>query len=113
MTATAGALALFRAGFAESWGAYNRSLTPWGFQSERRSFWDRAGHLYTKSGRVPYTTRIRSILLMHGGGTNNTGVPDQSSVSTRRSRGTALPCVLVMPPERKRTATPRARRLLT
>ncbi|MGH9142426.1 MAG: alpha/beta hydrolase family protein, partial [Vicinamibacterales bacterium] len=30
---------LFRAGFAES-GAYNRSLTPFGFQSERRTFWE-------------------------------------------------------------------------
>ena len=30
---------LFRAGIAES-GAYNRTLTPFGFQSERRTFWE-------------------------------------------------------------------------
>ena len=35
---------LFRAGIAES-GAYNRTLTPFGFQSERRSFWEAQRHL--------------------------------------------------------------------
>src|SRR4029078_2606530 len=37
---------LFRAGFAER-GAHTRSLTPWGFQAERRSFWE-ARAIYTK-----------------------------------------------------------------
>ncbi len=63
---------LFRAGFAES-GAYNRSLTPWGFQSERRSFWE-APDVYTKMSPFWYADKIKDpILLMHGEVDDNTG----------------------------------------
>ncbi|HEX3645073.1 MAG TPA: prolyl oligopeptidase family serine peptidase [Vicinamibacterales bacterium] len=63
---------LFRAGFAES-GAYNRSLTPWGFQSERRSFWE-APDIYTKMSPFWYADKIKDpILLMHGEMDDNTG----------------------------------------
>jgi dipeptidyl aminopeptidase/acylaminoacyl peptidase len=69
---------LFRAGFAES-GAYNRSLTPWGFQAERRSFWE-APDIYTKMSPFWYADRIKDpILLMHGEVDDNTGTfPIQS-----------------------------------
>jgi len=69
---------LFRAGFAES-GAYNRSLTPWGFQAERRSFWE-APDIYTKMSPFWYADKIKDpILLMHGEVDDNTGTfPMQS-----------------------------------
>ena len=63
---------LFRAGFAES-GAYNRSLTPFGFQNERRTFWD-VPDLYAKMSPFWYAQQIKDpILLMHGEADDNTG----------------------------------------
>ncbi len=63
---------LFRAGFAES-GAYNRTLTPFGFQSERRTFWE-APDLYEKMSPFWYANQIKDpILLMHGEVDDNTG----------------------------------------
>jgi dipeptidyl aminopeptidase/acylaminoacyl peptidase len=69
---------LFRAGFAES-AAYNRSLTPWGFQAERRSFWE-VPDIYTKMSPFWYAHQIKDpILLMHGEVDDNTGTyPIQS-----------------------------------
>jgi dipeptidyl aminopeptidase/acylaminoacyl peptidase len=63
---------LFRAGFAES-GAYNRSLTPFGFQNERRTFWE-VPDLYAKMSPFWYADKIKDpILLMHGEADDNTG----------------------------------------
>jgi dipeptidyl aminopeptidase/acylaminoacyl peptidase len=69
---------LFRAGFAES-GAYNRSLTPFGFQSERRTFWE-VPDLYAKMSPFWYANQVRDpILLMHGEADDNSGTfPIQS-----------------------------------
>lgn len=69
---------LFRAGFAES-GAYNRSLTPFGFQSERRTFWE-VPDLYAKMSPFWYAHEIKDpILLMHGEADDNSGTfPIQS-----------------------------------
>ena len=69
---------LFRAGFAES-GAYNRSLTPFGFQSERRTFWE-VPDLYAKMSPFWYADKIKDpILLMHGEADDNSGTfPIQS-----------------------------------
>jgi len=69
---------LFRAGFAES-GAYNRSLTPFGFQSERRTFWE-VPDLYAKMSPFWYANQIKDpILLMHGEADDNSGTfPVQS-----------------------------------
>jgi dipeptidyl aminopeptidase/acylaminoacyl peptidase len=69
---------LFRAGFAES-GAYNRTLTPFGFQSERRTFWD-VPDLYAKMSPFWYADKIKDpILLMHGEADDNSGTfPIQS-----------------------------------
>jgi dipeptidyl aminopeptidase/acylaminoacyl peptidase len=70
---------LFRAGFAES-GAYNRSLTPFGFQSERRTFWE-VPDLYAKMSPFWYANQIKDpILLMHGEADDNSGTfPIQSA----------------------------------
>ena len=69
---------LFRAGFAES-GAYNRSLTPFGFQSERRTFWE-VPELYAKMSPFWNADKIKDpILLMHGEADDNSGTfPIQS-----------------------------------
>lgn len=69
---------LFRAGFAES-GAYNRSLTPFGFQSERRTFWE-VPELYAKMSPFWNAHKVKDpILLMHGEADDNSGTfPIQS-----------------------------------
>jgi dipeptidyl aminopeptidase/acylaminoacyl peptidase len=62
----------FAAGIARS-GAYNRSLTPFGFQSERRSFWE-APDIYMKVSPFTYASKINEpILLIHGEADNNPG----------------------------------------
>ncbi len=69
---------MFRAGIARS-GAYNRTLTPFGFQSERRTFWE-APELYAKVSPFFYANKIKQpILLIHGEADNNQGTfPMQS-----------------------------------
>jgi dipeptidyl aminopeptidase/acylaminoacyl peptidase len=69
---------LFRAGFSES-GAYNRSLTPFGFQSELRTFWE-VPDLYAKMSPFWYAQNVKDpILLMHGEADDNSGTfPIQS-----------------------------------
>ncbi|HEY7292383.1 MAG TPA: prolyl oligopeptidase family serine peptidase [Vicinamibacterales bacterium] len=69
---------LFRAGFAES-GAYNRTLTPFGFQSERRTFWE-VPELYGKMSPFFYANQVKDpILLTHGEMDDNSGTfPVQS-----------------------------------
>lgn len=69
---------LFRAGVARS-GAYNRTLTPFGFQSERRTFWQ-AKDIYLKVSPFAFADEIRQpILLIHGDADDNSGTfPIQS-----------------------------------
>ncbi|SFS06067.1 glutamyl peptidase. Serine peptidase. MEROPS family S09D [Granulicella pectinivorans] len=69
---------IFRAGIAES-GAYNRSLTPYGFQNEDRTYWQ-APDLYNKMSPFSYADKIKTpILLIHGEADDNTGTyPIQS-----------------------------------
>jgi dipeptidyl aminopeptidase/acylaminoacyl peptidase len=69
---------LFRAGFAES-GAYNRTLTPFGFQSERRTFWEKPD-VYINMSPFWFADHIKDpILLMHGEADDNSGTfPIQS-----------------------------------
>jgi dipeptidyl aminopeptidase/acylaminoacyl peptidase len=56
-------------------GAYNRTLTPFGFQHERRSFWD-ATDLYTSISPFFHANRITvPVLLVHGGTDENPGTP--------------------------------------
>jgi dipeptidyl aminopeptidase/acylaminoacyl peptidase len=69
---------LFAAGIARS-GAYNRTLTPFGFQAERRSFWE-AAQVYDQMSPFRYADKITTpILLIHGMQDNNSGTyPVQS-----------------------------------
>ncbi|MBI5856796.1 MAG: prolyl oligopeptidase family serine peptidase [Sphingobacteriales bacterium] len=69
---------LFKAGIARS-GAYNRSLTPFGFQNEDRTYWQ-ATQLYNDMSPFNYADKIKTpILLVHGEMDNNTGTfPIQS-----------------------------------
>ena len=69
---------LFRAGVARS-GAYNRTLTPFGFQSERRTFWE-IPEVYGRMSPFFYANKINEpILLIHGEADDNSGTfPIQS-----------------------------------
>ncbi len=69
---------LFRAGIARS-GAYNRTLTPFGFQSERRTIWE-APETYLKMSPFLNAHKIKApLLLIHGEADNNPGTfPVQS-----------------------------------
>ncbi|MFT4024370.1 MAG: prolyl oligopeptidase family serine peptidase [Flavihumibacter sp.] len=69
---------LFKAGIARS-GAYNRSLTPFGFQNEDRTYWQ-ATALYNEMSPFNYADKIKTpLLLIHGEADNNTGTfPIQS-----------------------------------
>lgn len=69
---------LFRAGIARS-GAYNRSLTPFGFQNEERTYWQ-APAVYQRMSPFNYADKIKTpLLLIHGEADNNTGTfPIQS-----------------------------------
>jgi dipeptidyl aminopeptidase/acylaminoacyl peptidase len=69
---------LFRTGIARS-GAYNRTLTPFGFQSEQRDYWE-ATDVYTEMSPFTYANRFNEpILLIHGEADDNSGTfPIQS-----------------------------------
>jgi dipeptidyl aminopeptidase/acylaminoacyl peptidase len=69
---------LFAAGIARS-GAYNRTLTPFGFQTERRSFWE-VPDVYDRVSPFRYAHQITTpILLVHGADDANSGTfPVQS-----------------------------------
>ncbi|MFM1795277.1 MAG: hypothetical protein RL642_1662, partial [Bacteroidota bacterium] len=63
---------LFKAGIARS-GAYNRTLTPFGFQNEERTLWQ-APDLYLGMSPFMYADKIKTpILLTHGEMDDNTG----------------------------------------
>ena len=63
---------LFRAGIARS-GAYNRTLTPFGFQNERRTFWQ-APEVYGAMSPFFHVPAIdEPLLLTHGAIDDNSG----------------------------------------
>jgi dipeptidyl aminopeptidase/acylaminoacyl peptidase len=63
---------LFKAGIALS-GAFNRSLTPYGFQNEKRNYWG-ANKLYRNMSPFEHANKLNgAILLIHGGKDENTG----------------------------------------
>jgi dipeptidyl aminopeptidase/acylaminoacyl peptidase len=78
---------LFRAGIARS-GAYNRTLTPFGFQNERRTLWE-APEVYAKMSPFMHANKIKdAILLIHGEADNNPGTfPVQSERLYQAVRG--------------------------
>ncbi len=69
---------LFKAGIARS-GAYNRTLTPFGFQGEERTYWE-APEVYNNMSPFSHADKIKTpLLLIHGDSDNNTGTfPIQS-----------------------------------
>ncbi|MCC8173168.1 MAG: prolyl oligopeptidase family serine peptidase [Odoribacter sp.] len=69
---------LFKAGLARS-GAYNRTLTPFGFQAETRTYWE-APEVYNTMSPFMYADKLNgALLLIHGEMDNNTGTfPMQS-----------------------------------
>lgn len=78
---------LFRAGIARS-GAYNRTLTPFGFQRERRTFWQ-ARDTYMEVSPFTHADKINQpILLLHGMNDSNSGTyPIQSERLYHALRG--------------------------
>jgi len=78
---------IFRAGIARS-GAYNRSLTPFGFQNEERTFWQ-VPQLYANMSPFNYADKIKEpILLIHGEADDNAGTfPIQSERFYRALKG--------------------------
>jgi dipeptidyl aminopeptidase/acylaminoacyl peptidase len=89
---------LFAAGIARS-GAYNRTLTPFGFQSERRSFWE-APDLYMKMSPFTHANKIKDpLLLIHGEADNNSGTfPIQSERMFQAIKGSGGTARLVLLP---------------
>lgn len=88
---------LFRAGVARS-GAYNRTLTPFGFQAERRSLWE-AKEIYSSLSPFMQADKIEApLLLIHGENDNNSGTfPLQSQRmyhAIKGNGGTVRLCML-------------------
>ena len=90
---------LFKAGVARS-GAYNRTLTPFGFQSERRPLWE-AKEVYFNISPFMHADKIKTPLLMiHGEEDNNSGTfPMQSKRLYQAIKGNGGTTRLVMLPE--------------
>jgi dipeptidyl aminopeptidase/acylaminoacyl peptidase len=89
---------LFRAGVATS-GAYNKTLTPFGFQNERRSVWE-ATDVYLKVSPFFSADKIKiPLLLIHGAEDANPGtIPMQSRTFFEAIRGNGGTTRLVMLP---------------
>ncbi|MDR5590880.1 prolyl oligopeptidase family serine peptidase [Christiangramia sp. SM2212] len=90
---------LFAAGIARS-GAYNRTLTPFGFQSEERSYWE-APDVYNTMSPFMHTDKMKTpLLLIHGEADNNSGTyPMQSERYFNALKGLGATARLVMLPK--------------
>jgi dipeptidyl aminopeptidase/acylaminoacyl peptidase len=90
---------LFAAGIARS-GAYNRTLTPFGFQSEERSYWE-APEIYNNMSPFMHADKMKTpLLLIHGVADNNSGTyPLQSERYFNALKGLGAPVRLVMLPK--------------
>jgi dipeptidyl aminopeptidase/acylaminoacyl peptidase len=89
---------LFRLGIARS-GAYNRTLTPFGFQSEERSLWEAPDVYFTMSPFMHADKIDEPILLIHGEADNNSGTyPLQSERFFAALKGHGATVKLVMLP---------------
>ncbi len=90
---------LFAAGIARS-GAYNRTLTPFGFQNEERSYWD-APEVYNTMSPFMNADKMKTpLLLIHGEADNNSGTfPLQSERYFNALKGMGAPARLVLLPK--------------
>ena len=88
---------LFKAGIARS-GAYNRTLTPFGFQNEDRTYWQ-APEVYYNMSPFSFADKVKApILLIHGEADNNNGTfPIQSErfFSALKGHGATVRFVLL------------------
>ena len=90
---------LYAAGIARS-GAYNRTLTPFGFQSEERSYWEAPEVYYTMSPFMHAEKMKTPLLLIHGEDDNNSGTyPMQSERYFNALKGLGATVRLVMLPK--------------
>jgi dipeptidyl aminopeptidase/acylaminoacyl peptidase len=89
---------IFAAGIARS-GAYNRTLTPFGFQAEERDFWE-APEIYFAMSPFMHAPKVNEpILLIHGEADNNSGTyPMQSERYYAALKGNGATARLVMLP---------------
>lgn len=89
---------LFQAGICRS-GAYNRVLTPFGFQAEERHFWQ-ASQIYLEMSPLLQADRIEApLLLIHGQADNNAGTTLlQSELFYQALSGLGIPSRLVVLP---------------
>ena len=90
---------LFAAGIARS-GAYNRSLTPFGFQREERNYWE-APNVYNAMSPFMHADKMKyPLLLIHGADDNNTGTYTmQSERYFNALKGFGAPARLVILPK--------------
>jgi len=90
---------LFRAGIARS-GAYNRTLTPFGFQAEERTLWEAPEVYFAMSPFMHADDVDEPILLIHGDSDNNSGTfPMQSERLYSALKGMGATARLVMLPQ--------------
>ncbi len=89
---------LFKAGIARS-GAYNRTLTPFGFQNEQRTYWQ-APEVYNTMSPFMNADKVKTpLLLTHGEADNNTGTfPIQSERYYNALKGMGATVRLVLLP---------------
>ncbi|MDR2949179.1 MAG: prolyl oligopeptidase family serine peptidase [Prevotella sp.] len=90
---------LFAAGIARS-GAYNRTLTPFGFQAEERNYWE-APEVYNTMSPFMHADKMKTpMLLVHGGDDNNSGTYTmQSERYFNALKGFGAPARLVILPK--------------
>lgn len=90
---------LFAAGIARS-GAYNRTLTPFGFQNEERNYWE-APEIYNSMSPFMNAEKMNQpLLLIHGQADNNSGTyPMQSERYFNALKGLGATVRLVMLPK--------------
>ena len=90
---------LFAAGIARS-GAYNRTLTPFGFQQEERSYWE-APEVYNMMSPFMHADKMKTpMLLIHGQDDNNSGTfPMQSERYFNALKGHGATVRLVILPK--------------
>lgn len=90
---------LFAAGIARS-GAYNRTLTPFGFQSEERNYWE-APDVYNTMSPFMHAEKVNEpLLLIHGEADNNSGTyPMQSERYFNALKGLGATARLVILPK--------------
>ncbi|MFP5438755.1 MAG: prolyl oligopeptidase family serine peptidase [Bacteroidia bacterium] len=90
---------LFAAGIARS-GAYNRTLTPFGFQSEERNYWE-VPEVYNAMSPFMHADKMKTpLLLVHGDADNNPGTfTIQSERYFNALKGFGAPTRLVLLPK--------------